>query len=153
MGQKLDFCGKRYLIGAYSKLDGDTLYTTMPKAEYSFILFLEGGVHVLPTMSIFRSAFVLWRPWDSYPSMSAPAKPFNIPPNSLAVSQPSKAKNLPPTACLSKFSRALLRSLRFSRKVIGTTEAKAPQPYQFHSIPPSRHLPSSLYPFRLRRGP
>ena len=92
-------------------------------------------------MPIFRSAFALGRPRDSYSQTSAPVKLFNIPPNSLAVSQPSKYKNLPPAACRSKFNCALLRSLRFPRKVTPQKQ-KPPNPASstlFH--PPDIHLP------------
>ena len=106
-----------------------------------FSSFVEGGMRVPLMMSIFRSAFALGRPRDSYSPTSAPMKPFNIPPNSLAVSQPSKSKNLPPTACHSKFNCALQRSLRFSRKVTPQKQ-KPPNPASstlFH--PPDIHLP------------
>ena len=140
-GAKVEFLQRTIsIIGAYSDLERDTLYVAV--LRQLFILSHRWRRVRTPHNVSIPIRLCVEIPQGPIPPIPVALKPSNVPPNSLAVSRQSKSGVLSPTVCPLKLNCARTLTPVFPQG--DTTGTK--------TVESSQLLPTSLYPFRLRRG-
>ena len=114
MEQKSNFLQRSIsIIGAYSDLGRDTLYLVVLR---NFSSCLRWRRVRTPRNVGIPIRLCVETPQGPIPPMTVPLKPFNVPPNSLAVSPQSRSGSFHPWY-VHLNSVALVHSLQFFRKV------------------------------------
>ena len=141
-GEKSNFCSGRYpLLVRIQISDGDTPYVAVLRLLFILpqrwrrVRTQDVGISICLRVEI---------PQGPIPPMPVPLKPFNPPPHSDAHWPCHDNRN--PGSFHPRYvhssSAALVHSLQFFCRATPQTK----------TVEPSRLLPASLYPFRLRRG-
>ena len=126
-GAKVEFLQQTIsIIGAYSDLGRDTLYVAV--LRQLFVLSHRWRRMRTPHNVGIPIRLRVEIPQGPIPPIPVPLKPFNVPPNSLAVSRQSKSGVLSPTVCPLKLSCARTLNPVFPQGDATETKIVEPSP-------------------------